>query len=72
MIKTEVITKTEVSTKTEEMKTEREKGQVLVGWRRFGTKLSKTFKLTKKTKKKLFFVENNKSVKIIFFSDEKV
>ena len=70
MIKTEVITKTEVSTKTEEMKTEREKGQVLVGWRRFGTKLSKTFKLTKK---KTFFVENNKSVKIfLFFSDEKV
>jgi hypothetical protein len=70
MIKTEVITKTEVSTKTEEMKTEREKGQVLVGWRRFGTKLSKTFKLTKK--KKTFFLENNKSVKIFFFSDEKV
>jgi hypothetical protein len=64
MIKTEVITKTEVSTKTEEMKTEREKGQVLVGWRRFGTKLSKTFKLTKT---KTFFLENNKSVKIFFF-----
>jgi hypothetical protein len=64
MIKTEVITKTEVSTKTEEMKTEREKGQVLVGWRRFGTKLSKTFKLTKK---KNFFSRKQQIGQNIFF-----